>query len=31
MPREWAADRDVPFRDVRRNAMPDRTLGSLIT
>jgi alkylation response protein AidB-like acyl-CoA dehydrogenase len=22
MPREWAADRDVPFRDVRRNALP---------
>jgi alkylation response protein AidB-like acyl-CoA dehydrogenase len=22
MPREWAADRDVPFKDVRRNAMP---------
>jgi alkylation response protein AidB-like acyl-CoA dehydrogenase len=22
MPREWAADRDIPFRDVRRNAMP---------
>ena len=22
MPREWAADRDVPYKDVRRNAMP---------
>lgn len=22
MPREWAADREVPYRDVRRNAMP---------
>ena len=22
MPREWAADRDVAFRDVRRNALP---------
>ncbi len=22
MPREWAADRDIPYRDVRRNAMP---------
>jgi len=22
MPREWAADREVPFRDVRRNTMP---------
>jgi alkylation response protein AidB-like acyl-CoA dehydrogenase len=22
MPREWAADRDVPYRDVQRNAMP---------
>jgi alkylation response protein AidB-like acyl-CoA dehydrogenase len=22
MPREWAADRDVPFRDVRANTMP---------
>ncbi|HYZ99359.1 MAG TPA: acyl-CoA dehydrogenase family protein [Acidimicrobiales bacterium] len=24
MPREYAADRDVPFRDVRRNTMPSR-------
>jgi alkylation response protein AidB-like acyl-CoA dehydrogenase len=22
MPREWAADRDLPFRDVRRNLLP---------
>jgi alkylation response protein AidB-like acyl-CoA dehydrogenase len=22
MPREWAADRDIPYKDVRRNAMP---------
>jgi alkylation response protein AidB-like acyl-CoA dehydrogenase len=22
MPREWAADRDIPYRDVRRNTMP---------
>jgi len=22
MPREWAADRDIPYRDVRRNALP---------
>ena len=22
MPREWAADREIPYRDVRRNAMP---------
>jgi hypothetical protein len=24
MPREWAADRDVPYRDVRRNSLPER-------
>ena len=24
MPREWAPDRDVPFREVRRNRMPGR-------
>jgi alkylation response protein AidB-like acyl-CoA dehydrogenase len=28
MPREWAADRDVPFRDVRRNAMPTAPSGA---
>jgi alkylation response protein AidB-like acyl-CoA dehydrogenase len=28
MPREWAADRDVPFRDVRRNAMPAAPSGA---
>jgi alkylation response protein AidB-like acyl-CoA dehydrogenase len=28
MPREWAADRDVPFRDVRRNAMPTTPSGA---
>jgi alkylation response protein AidB-like acyl-CoA dehydrogenase len=28
MPREWAADRDVPFKDVRRNAMPTAPTGS---
>jgi alkylation response protein AidB-like acyl-CoA dehydrogenase len=22
MPREWAADRDIPYKDVRRNTMP---------
>ncbi len=22
MPREWAADRDIPYKDVRSNAMP---------
>jgi len=22
MPREWAADRDIPYKDVRRNALP---------
>ena len=28
MPREWAADRDVPFKDVRRNAMPTAPTGA---
>ena len=28
MPREWAADRDVPFSDVRRNAMPTAPSGA---
>ncbi|MEA2274393.1 MAG: hypothetical protein QOI98_3101 [Solirubrobacteraceae bacterium] len=25
MPREWAADHDVPFRDVRKNTLPSRS------
>jgi alkylation response protein AidB-like acyl-CoA dehydrogenase len=28
MPREWAADRDVPYKDVRRNAMPTAPTGA---
>jgi alkylation response protein AidB-like acyl-CoA dehydrogenase len=24
MPREWSADKDVPYRDVRKNAVPSR-------
>ena len=28
MPREWAADRDIPYRDVRRNALPTSPTGA---
>ena len=28
MPREWAADRDMPYKDVRRNAMPTAPSGA---
>lgn len=28
LPREWSADKDVAFRDVRKNAMPTRPSGS---
>jgi alkylation response protein AidB-like acyl-CoA dehydrogenase len=28
MPREWAADRDIPYKDVRRNALPTAPTGA---
>ena len=28
MPREWAADRDIPYKDVRSNAMPTAPTGA---
>jgi alkylation response protein AidB-like acyl-CoA dehydrogenase len=28
MPREWAADRDIPYKDVRRNTMPTSPSGA---